>query len=96
MLQAPLKRSTLDKETNTQIIFLFIILVGLSFISAVANEILKNNGEEHGYIGLEVGVTVQYPVCACATSKEKKYFYYPYYLSCVTIFGGNQGYYPII
>ena len=54
LLKAPLKRSTLDKETNTQIIFLFIILVSLSFISAVANEILKNNGEDHGsYIGLE-------------------------------------------
>jgi len=55
--KAPLKRSTLDKETNTQIIFLFIILVGLSFISAVANEILKNNGEEHGYIGLKSEAT---------------------------------------
>ena len=50
--KAPLKRSTLDKETNLQIIFLFIILLVLSLISAVANEILKNNGEDHGvYVG---------------------------------------------
>ena len=50
--KAPLKRSTLDKETNTQIIFLFIILASLSLISAIANEILNNNGEDHvSYIG---------------------------------------------
>ena len=50
--KAPLKRSTLDKETNLHIIFLFIILLLLSFISAIANEILKNNGEDHSmYVG---------------------------------------------
>jgi phospholipid-transporting ATPase len=50
--KAPLKRSTLDKETNLQIIFLFAILIVLSLISAIANEILKNNGEKHEvYVG---------------------------------------------
>jgi phospholipid-transporting ATPase len=50
--KAPLKRSTLDKETNLHIIFLFFILVLLSLISAVANEIIKNNGEDHSvYVG---------------------------------------------
>ena len=50
--KAPLKRSTLDKETNLQIIFLFIILLVLSLVSAIANEILKNNGEDHCvYVG---------------------------------------------
>jgi len=50
--QAPLKRSTLDKETNTQITFLFIILLLLSLLSAVANEILKSFGEDHNqYVG---------------------------------------------
>jgi len=44
---APLKRSTIDIVTNYQIIFLFIILVSLSLISAIGNEIKKNNGEDH-------------------------------------------------
>ena len=35
--KAPLKRSTLDKETNTQIVFLFCILVALALISASVN-----------------------------------------------------------
>ena len=50
--KAPLKRSTLDKETNTQILFLFFILVGLALISALANVILSGNGDNHSYIGL--------------------------------------------
>lgn len=50
--KAPLKRSTLDKETNMQIIFLFIILVVLALVSAVANIILQGNGEVHDYFGL--------------------------------------------
>ena len=51
--KAPLKRSTLDKETNMQIIFLFIILVILALISAIANVILQSNGEDHmEYLGL--------------------------------------------
>ncbi len=51
--KAPLKRSTLDKETNMQIIFLFVILVVLALISAIANVILQSNGEDHmEYLGL--------------------------------------------
>ncbi len=50
--QAPLKRSNIDKITNYQIIFLFMILVAISLISAAANEILKHNGEDHSvYLG---------------------------------------------
>lgn len=36
---APLKRSTVDRSTNTQILFLFGILVFLSLVSAIASEI---------------------------------------------------------
>ena len=55
--KAPLKRSTLDKETNTQILFLFFILVALALISALANEILSRNGDNHSYIGLSLEKT---------------------------------------
>ncbi|GBP72846.1 Phospholipid-transporting ATPase IB [Eumeta japonica] len=37
--KAPLKRSSIDKQTNTQILMLFLILLALSLISAVFNEI---------------------------------------------------------
>jgi len=47
--KAPLKRSTIDKVTNHQIIFLFLILVALAIISAVGNKLKSNNGENHDY-----------------------------------------------
>lgn len=45
--KAPLKRSTVDIVTNYQIIFLFLILILLSFISAIGNLIERGNGEKH-------------------------------------------------
>jgi len=52
--KAPLKRSTLDKETNTQIIFLFFILVFLALVSAIANVmLLKTDAKHTEYIGPE-------------------------------------------
>ena len=48
--KAPLKRSNIDKITNSQIIFLFIILVVMSLASAIGSEVLKGNGENHNYV----------------------------------------------
>ena len=47
--KAPLKRSTVDVVTNKQIIFLFGILLLLSFVSAVGNAAEKGKDEEHSY-----------------------------------------------
>jgi len=47
--KAPLKRSTIDIVTNYQIIFLFIILVCLSLVSAIGNYLKGNNGEDHDF-----------------------------------------------
>eukprot|EP00092_Neocalanus_flemingeri_P094212 GFUD01119777.1.p1 GENE.GFUD01119777.1~~GFUD01119777.1.p1 ORF type:complete len:1194 (-),score=278.48 GFUD01119777.1:164-3745(-) len=47
--KAPLKRSTVDIVTNYQIIFLFVILVCLSLISAIGNLVKGNNGEDHEF-----------------------------------------------
>jgi len=56
--KAPLKRSNIDKITNYQIIFLFLILVCLALISAIANEIqgMSKGGKEgiETYIGKSV------------------------------------------
>lgn len=48
--RAPLKRSNIDKITNYQIIFLFVILIVISVASAVSNLVLSFNGEHHTYI----------------------------------------------
>lgn len=48
---APLKRSTLDKLTNTQILMLFFILLILCLISAMFNAIwTQAHFESHWYI----------------------------------------------
>ena len=47
--QTPLKRSNIDKITNTQIIFLFFILIAISVLSAAANAI--QGGDDHSYLG---------------------------------------------
>ena len=47
--KAPLKRSTVDIVTNYQIIFLFVILVILSLVSAIGNLIKNNNDESHEF-----------------------------------------------
>jgi phospholipid-transporting ATPase len=50
--QAPLKRSNIDKITNYQIIFLFLILITISLFSAAANEWQKHDSEDHSaYLG---------------------------------------------
>ena len=48
--KAPLKRSNIDKVTNTQITFLFIILLVMALASAIGSEVIKNNGDIHWYV----------------------------------------------
>ncbi|XP_075212548.1 ATPase phospholipid transporting 8A1 isoform X3 [Lycorma delicatula] len=50
---APLKRSTVDKITNTQVLMLFILLIFLCIISAVCNQIWTKTHSGHWYIGLK-------------------------------------------
>ncbi|KAG8188801.1 hypothetical protein JTE90_009192 [Oedothorax gibbosus] len=51
---APLKRSTVDKITNNQILMLFLLLILLCLISAVASEIWnKHNALSHWYLGFD-------------------------------------------
>ncbi|XP_052793334.1 probable phospholipid-transporting ATPase IA isoform X2 [Mya arenaria] len=51
---APLKRSTVEKVTNLQILFLFGILLLLSLICTVANQIWTSDHEKtHWYLGYE-------------------------------------------
>ena len=40
--KAPLKRSNIDKVTNTQITFLFIILLVMAVASAIGSEVIKS------------------------------------------------------
>ena len=48
--KAPLKRSSMEKMTNYQIIFLFLMLIAISLVSAVCSEMLGYNGEDHTYV----------------------------------------------
>ncbi|XP_065288785.1 probable phospholipid-transporting ATPase IA isoform X6 [Dermacentor albipictus] len=51
---APLKRSTVDKVTNTQIIMLFLLLIVLALISSVASEIWNaKHATTDWYLGLD-------------------------------------------
>jgi phospholipid-transporting ATPase len=49
---APLKRSTVDKMTNTQILLLFFILVVLCLLSAVFSELWIRSHPNDRYIGM--------------------------------------------
>ncbi|XP_060531020.1 probable phospholipid-transporting ATPase IA isoform X2 [Cylas formicarius] len=52
--KAPLKRSTIDKLTNIQILWLFGLLVIMCLICSIFNFLWTNaNGKLHSYIGLE-------------------------------------------
>ncbi|KAI8508816.1 Phospholipid-transporting ATPase IA [Branchiostoma belcheri] len=49
---APIKMSNLDRTTNMQILLLFLLLIALSLVSAVASEIWTNRrGAKDWYIG---------------------------------------------
>lgn len=48
--KAPLKRSNIDRITNHQILFLFAILVGISFASATGRQIMNSKGLRLTYV----------------------------------------------
>lgn len=51
---APLKRSTVDRMTNTQILMLFFILIVLCLVSAVFNEIwTRDHFKSDWYLGID-------------------------------------------
>lgn len=51
---APLKRSTVDKIVNTQIIMLFLLLCSLCLISAICNIIwTKQKGKQDWYLQID-------------------------------------------
>ncbi|XP_071786477.1 probable phospholipid-transporting ATPase IA isoform X3 [Asterias amurensis] len=51
---APLKRSTVDRTTNSQILFLFVILLVLSLVSSIAAEVWnRQHIERDWYLGFE-------------------------------------------
>ena len=51
--KAPLKWSNIDKTTNSQIVFLFLILIVIALASALGSQIVKNNGDDHSYISAD-------------------------------------------
>ncbi|XP_049956962.1 phospholipid-transporting ATPase IA isoform X5 [Schistocerca serialis cubense] len=58
---APLKRSTVDKLTNTQILMLFFILIVLCLLSAIFNEIwTKEHARTDWYIGIDEMINLNF------------------------------------
>ncbi|XP_068083348.1 probable phospholipid-transporting ATPase IA isoform X2 [Anabrus simplex] len=58
---APLKRSTVDRLTNTQILMLFFILIVLCLLSAICNEIwTKEHIKTDWYLGMDDYVSVNF------------------------------------
>lgn len=55
---APLKRSTVDKQTNTQVLMLFLLLIVLCLVSAVCNELWNRSNTKATYIGLQGMLTL--------------------------------------
>ncbi|XP_023214433.1 probable phospholipid-transporting ATPase IA [Centruroides sculpturatus] len=53
-MSAPLKRSTVDKITNNQILMLFLLLIVLCLVSAIASEIwTKEHSTTDWYLGMD-------------------------------------------
>ncbi|XP_037914217.1 probable phospholipid-transporting ATPase IA isoform X4 [Hermetia illucens] len=51
---APLKRSTVDRLTNTQILMLFLILIVLCLVSAIFNEVwIQSHFRSDWYLGID-------------------------------------------
>ncbi|KAJ9576655.1 hypothetical protein L9F63_025448, partial [Diploptera punctata] len=57
---APLKRSTVDKMTNTQILLLFFILVVLCLLSAIFSELWIKSHPKDWYIGMNDLINVNF------------------------------------
>uniref|UniRef100_A0A1B6DN12 Phospholipid-transporting ATPase n=1 Tax=Clastoptera arizonana TaxID=38151 RepID=A0A1B6DN12_9HEMI len=49
---APLKRSSVDRMTNTQVLMLFFLLIVLCLISAIFNELWTKSHDSHWYLGI--------------------------------------------
>ena len=49
--KAPLKRSNIDRMTNYQIIFLFLILIFIAIMSATGKVIMSLQGNQLTYVG---------------------------------------------
>jgi len=62
---APLKRSTVDKIVNTQIIMLFLLLCLLCLISAFCNIVwTKQKGHEYWYLQTEGKLFFHFSLCS--------------------------------
>lgn len=60
-IQAPIKRSNVEKITNKQTILLFAILLVICFISATASHIWKQQNNDHWYLsGLDDKLSSNY------------------------------------
>lgn len=53
--EAPLKRSNIDKITNYQIIFLFIILLVIALASALGHYLIQGDLSKHSYLATDDG-----------------------------------------
>jgi phospholipid-transporting ATPase len=51
--KAPLKRSTVDKITNTQVLMLFFLLVLLCLVSSLFNELWTRQHTGHWYLEIQ-------------------------------------------
>ncbi|XP_045459534.1 probable phospholipid-transporting ATPase IA [Melitaea cinxia] len=51
--KAPLKRSSIDRQTNTHILMLFLILLVLSLLSAACNELWTRARASDWYVGID-------------------------------------------
>jgi phospholipid-transporting ATPase len=60
-IQAPLKRSNVEKITNRQILLIFGILLLICLVSATASQVWKNQNSDHWYLsGLEDKLSSNY------------------------------------
>jgi phospholipid-transporting ATPase len=57
---APLKRSTVDKLTNTQILLMFVLLIVICLVSSVASELwISSHYAQDWYLGLDGRTSLQ-------------------------------------
>lgn len=58
---APLKRSTVDRMTNTQVLMLFFLLIVLCLLSAICNELWTKGHTAHWYLGIDGNLYIFIP-----------------------------------
>lgn len=77
--KAPLKRSSIDKMTNVQILLLFGLLFIMCLICTVFNVIWTSANSNHYYIGLEGNfITSSYDLIKTQLLQKPKTFYIPF------------------